>query len=288
MTEGSCLCGAVRFEVSGTPKWMAHCHCSMCRKHHGSLFVTTLGVDRKDFRWLAGRDALVGYRSSGAVTRGFCRHCGSALPDASTDTVVCPAGMFAGDVGAKPSAHIFVKSKSPMHEITDDLKQFDEYPPGYGTAVEGPSEAAPDDGTIRGSCLCGDVAFEIDSRVKHMINCHCSRCRRSRGAAHGTNVFAKTDLIRWTRGREQVTSYKVPDAKMFATAFCRRCGSLLPAPFERTGMSIVPVGVLDSVLHIRPCVHIYTGSKVPWFAISDPLPQFDAMPPKERLSEFFW
>jgi hypothetical protein len=288
MARGSCLCGKVQYEVSGKPKWMAHCHCSMCRKHHGSLFMTTLGVDPGNFRWLSGQDAIAHYRSSAAFTRPFCRHCGSALPEASADAVICPAGTLAGDVGAKPQVHIFAKSKSPMHAITDSLTQFDEYPPGYGTAVETKAEPAPDDGTIRGSCLCGDVAFEIDTRVKHMINCHCSRCRRSRGAAHGTNVFAKTDMIRWTRGREQVVDYKVPDAKMFATAFCRRCGSLLPAPFERTGMSLVPVGVLDSVLHLRPCVHIHVGSKAPWFDISDALPQFDEMPPKERLSEFFW
>ena len=289
MARGSCLCGKVQYEISGTPKWMANCHCSMCRKHHGSLFQTVIGVDPGNFRWLSGQDAIVHYRSSVAFARPFCRHCGSAVPDLANGTVTCPAGTFVGDVGAKPQAHIFVKSKSPMETITDSLPQFDEYPPGYGTAVETKGEAAPpDDGTIRGSCLCGDVAFEIDSRVKHMINCHCSRCRRSRGAAHGTNVFAKTDMIRWTRGREQVVDYKVPDAKMFATAFCRRCGSLLPAPFERTGMSLVPVGVLDSVLHLRPCVHIHAASKAPWFEITDELPQFDEMPPKERLGEFFW
>src|SRR5215510_1674886 len=64
MTTGACLCGAVRYEISGPYKWMTHCHCSMCRKHHGSLYGTTVGVDPKNFRWIAGEEAITVYRSS--------------------------------------------------------------------------------------------------------------------------------------------------------------------------------------------------------------------------------
>ena len=61
--RGACLCGAVSFEVAPPYHWLAHCHCSMCRKHHGTLFGTGLGVERGRFRWLTGHDDIVHYLS---------------------------------------------------------------------------------------------------------------------------------------------------------------------------------------------------------------------------------
>jgi hypothetical protein len=64
--SGACLCGAVTFEVAPPYRWFAHCHCSMCRKHHGTLFGTTVGVARTRFRWLShfrGRSAVAAARS---------------------------------------------------------------------------------------------------------------------------------------------------------------------------------------------------------------------------------
>ena len=82
-----------------------------------------------------GEDLLVRYQSSPGQTRAFCRVCGSSLPDpdpGATDFYL-PAGTLDGDPGARPAAHIFVGSKAPWCEITDELPQFDEYPPGFGT-----------------------------------------------------------------------------------------------------------------------------------------------------------
>ena len=287
MTLGACLCGAVRYEISGPYKWMTHCHCSMCRKHHGSLYGTTVGVDPQNFRWLAGEKAITHYRSSDAFERPFCSHCGSVVPDTISGTVIVPAGNLENDLDMKPRAHIFVGSRSPMGgPITDSLRRFDEYPPGYGNAVERPA-AVLQDGVVQGSCLCGQVAFEIDATPKKMVNCHCSRCRRSRGAAHGTNVFTRRDDLRWVRGAEHVRTYKVPDAMLFANTFCDTCGSKLPALMEKFGLYLVPVGVLDTTLDLTPGINIYVGSKAPWFDITDTLPQFEAMPPRERFAELF-
>jgi len=76
---GGCLCGAVRFSVSLPPKWVAHCHCSMCRRAHGAAFVTWVGNLRENFRLDAGAEVLATYRSSGAAARHFCSRCGSML-----------------------------------------------------------------------------------------------------------------------------------------------------------------------------------------------------------------
>jgi fructose-1,6-bisphosphatase/inositol monophosphatase family enzyme len=72
-TRGTCLCGAVSFVVEPPFHWLAHCHCSMCRKHHGTLFGTGLGVERSKFRWLSGADDIVHYRSTDSFERAFCR-----------------------------------------------------------------------------------------------------------------------------------------------------------------------------------------------------------------------
>ena len=290
MTTGSCLCGTVRFEITGPARWMTHCHCSMCRKHHGSLFGTTVGVDRANFRWLQGEEAIVRYRSSDAFQRPFCKHCGSKLPDVTGSIAICPAGLLADDLNEKPRAHIFVASKSPMCEIADDLRQFDEYPPGYGTAVAGPpSPAAATIGTaLHGSCLCGGVAFEIDEQPRNLVNCHCSRCRQSRSAAYGTNFFVRIDNLRWTRGKEKVRSYKVPGAQLFTTSFCSDCGSSLPAAFEPIKRYIVPAGVLDTPLTLKPGINIWMSSKAPWSDVRDDLPRFEEMPPIDRVKELMF
>jgi hypothetical protein len=78
--RGACLCGAVAFAIAPPYRWFAHCHCSMCRKHHGSLFNTSLGVTRGAFLWLRGDEGIVHYRATPAFERPFCGRCGSTVP----------------------------------------------------------------------------------------------------------------------------------------------------------------------------------------------------------------
>jgi hypothetical protein len=138
MVKGSCLCGGVRYEIDGEVGPMAHCYCSMCRKQHGAPFVTWVGVNASDFRWVKGEELIARYRSSPGLQRGFCRTCGSnlPLPDPAEQTFFLPAGTLDDDPRARPAAHIFVASKAPWVEINDDLPQFDEYPPGFGPDAE--------------------------------------------------------------------------------------------------------------------------------------------------------
>lgn len=62
----------------------------------------------------------------------------------------------------------------------------------------------------------------------------------------------------------------------------------MPSLFEAMGNYIVPVGTLDTTLDLKPGAHIYTTTKVAWLTINDELPQFDELPPRERLREFFF
>ncbi len=281
MTRGNCLCGAVRYEVEGPFTAMMNCHCSMCRKEHGTLFATFAIAPAAGFRWLAGEDQVARFQSSDHGVRGFCRVCGSAAPGVLPEMgiVFLPAGNLEGDPGIRPQRHIFAGSKAPWFRITDDLPQDEAYPPGVDAkGVERPT-VAPRAGFTDGSCLCGSVAFELTGAPVRAMNCHCSRCRLGRGAAHATNYFYKLDQFRWTRGEAEVTEYKVPDAKFHAVAFCSKCGSKVPRISAERGVVNVPAGSLDTDPGVQPSAHIFVADKAPWFRITDSLPQHAQMPP---------
>jgi len=282
MTEGHCLCGALHYQVDGPFVDMLHCHCSMCRKHHGTPFATWAAAPASGFRWVGDTSALASYQSSAKAHRDFCRICGSVAPMVLDEMgmVIVPAGNLEGDPGIRPTAHMFVGSKASWYTITDDLKQHLEYPPEFGMPATPRPAIALKSGVAQGSCLCGDVAYEITTPPLRMYYCHCSRCRRGRSAAHGSNVFYKAEGFRWTRGADHVQDYPLPGAQFFGTAFCRRCGSELPRVSVERNVASVPAGSLDSDPGITPAGHIYVGSKAPWFDITGDLPQFAEMPPR--------
>jgi hypothetical protein len=128
VAKGSCLCGTVQYELDGPFEVMSHCHCSMCRKHHGAAFATFVTVPLSGFRWMAGEDALSTYQSSAYGKRTFCSKCGSVMPVVEADTGIafCPAGNLDGELGIQPQSHRFVGSKASWHKITDNLPQHEE------------------------------------------------------------------------------------------------------------------------------------------------------------------
>lgn len=79
MYHGSCLCGAIHYELLSEPRAATHCHCRMCQKQHGAAFATYASVPRADLRYTSGEDKLATYNSSGTILRKFCSVCGSSL-----------------------------------------------------------------------------------------------------------------------------------------------------------------------------------------------------------------
>jgi hypothetical protein len=281
MVKGSCVCGTVRYEASGPFNMMMSCHCSMCRKHHGSPFATYVSGPIGNFRFLSGEDALLTYKSSEAGSRVSCGLCGSAAPITmpSHGIALLPAGPLEGDLGITPQAHIFVGSKAPWYTITDSLPQHEEYPPEYNIRGLERPKVTPRPGITEGSCLCGGVAYEIEGEPLFMQSCHCSRCRRARGAAHGTNIFFKSEGFRWLRGEELLREFKVPDAQFYTTSFCRTCGANMPRVSRERNFVVIPAGSLDTDPPMRSQRHIFTSYKAPWFEITDSAPQFPEGPP---------
>lgn len=140
MIEGSCLCGAVRYEVAAAAGPMGNCHCAMCRKTHGSAYSSILPARRDGFRWTAGEALLRGYESSPGKRRWFCSTCGSQLVstrDADAGTILLRAGCIDAGVDAGPVAHGWVGSKAPWWEIGDELPRFESGFPGSPPGADG-------------------------------------------------------------------------------------------------------------------------------------------------------
>jgi len=124
MVTGGCLCGAVRFELTLPSKWVAHCHCSMCRRAHGAPFVTWVGVERDRFRVVAGDADLARYRSSPPATRSFCGRCGSPLLFESErwpGEVHIARASIPGAIDREPVAHVFYSDRADWIAIHDEL-----------------------------------------------------------------------------------------------------------------------------------------------------------------------
>lgn len=282
MIPGSCLCGAVAFELEGPLDLMTHCHCGRCRKAHGTEFATYVGARPEGFRVTRGAEEIRRHASSPGHVRSFCGRCGSVVPGEPAPgeaRAFVPAGLLDADPGARPIAHIFAASRAPWVELDPSIPAFDAWPPGYEAAVvdpPDPGEAVP--GVLRGSCLCGGVRFHIEGTPQAMRHCHCSRCRKSRTAACATNLMVDADAVRMLSGEEGVGSYAVPGARFFRHVFCRTCGSPLPRIDRERGVAVVPAGALDDAPGLAPSAHIFVASGAPWYRIVDDLPQHAERP----------
>lgn len=280
--RGSCLCGDVAWTAEAPLDLMTHCHCSRCRKAHGSAFATFVACRDGALAFTRGRERIVDRASSATLSRPFCERCGTVVPTEEPweGQILFPAGPLDDDPGTRPVAHIFTASRAPWFQIRDALPRFDAYPPGIDVpAIPDPPRTRSPVGQIPGSCLCGGVAFVITGPPLRAYYCHCSRCRKARAAAHAANLFVAAEVVRFTRGSDLLASYKVPEARRFMQVFCRLCGSPMPRLDPERGLAVVPMGSLDDVPGIRPSRHIFVGSMAPWYTIADELPQDAENPP---------
>jgi ADP-ribosyl-[dinitrogen reductase] hydrolase len=130
--KGSCLCGAVRYEIDGLDSPIRHCHCQSCRKAQGASYNTSVHVARERFRWLEGEDKLTSYESSPGKFRRFCSICGSPLvaehPELHNVTV--RVATLDEDPGARPAEHIWLSHAAPWLEDSAHMARHEEWYPG--------------------------------------------------------------------------------------------------------------------------------------------------------------
>ena len=133
---------------------------------------------------------------------------------------------------------------------------------------------------VTGSCLCGNVSYQITNHLGIFQYCHCSRCRKFTGSANAANLFVRKADFQWLTGEDQVGVYYPPLTKYFATAFCKTCGSSLPWQSKGRDTMVIPAGTLDDDPGIKPVNNVFYASKAPWHVVASDLPTFDELPPR--------
>jgi hypothetical protein len=133
MNTGRCLCGTVRYEVTGAIGPIVFCHCSQCRRAQGSAFGTNAEVNAGDFAVVTGAASITEFESSPGKKRAFCGVCGSPLYSRRVDRpgiVRLRIGTLESPIANRPVAHIFASSKAEWDTIRDDLPQYEGAEPG--------------------------------------------------------------------------------------------------------------------------------------------------------------
>lgn len=129
--HGSCLCGAVTYEVELPFLRFAHCHCSRCRRATGSSHASNLYLAPEQFRWTSGQEPIKRYDlpSARSFSTTFCTACGAPLPHHTRNGVeiVVPAGSLDQEPELAPEAHIFFESRPGWSCLNRELPRFPEY-----------------------------------------------------------------------------------------------------------------------------------------------------------------
>jgi hypothetical protein len=127
--NGGCLCGAVRFQADGPPNWVAHCHCSSCRRATGAPMTTFAGFARERVTFVRGAPKT--FNSSPGVTRGFCGACGTPLSfqgERWPGELHLFVATFDDPAQLTPQAHVNIAQRVPWLEIHDDLPRYSNIP----------------------------------------------------------------------------------------------------------------------------------------------------------------
>ena len=131
MHRGSCLCGAVRFEIDSDLKAVVNCHCRFCRKAHGAPFTTVLFMPLSSLRVTAGAELVARYPIERLNSdRCFCARCGTRLFNQAPAVGMMSLIVATLDVDEvlRPVAHINTEAKCAWFHINDDLPQFASMP----------------------------------------------------------------------------------------------------------------------------------------------------------------
>ena len=128
MLAGKCECGAVHYRVADEFLYAANCHCSQCRASTGAAFKPFAGIEREKLEIADGADKLLIVGEEDA-NHTRCASCGSLLYSVVRDGryVHVALGSLVDAPAIRPTHHIFVGSKAPWFEITDDLPQYEEH-----------------------------------------------------------------------------------------------------------------------------------------------------------------
>jgi len=136
---------------------------------------------------------------------------------------------------------------------------------------------------ITGSCLCGQVAFEVTAAPLKFLYCHCRSCQKSSGSVHAANLAFPAGSVRWTQGEDRIELFvDTKENPGFPRRFCRACGSPVPKLSRNGQFWVVPSGLLDSDPSLRPQANIYWAEHAPWYVSADHLVKHEGPPAETR------
>ena len=135
---------------------------------------------------------------------------------------------------------------------------------------------------FKGSCLCGQIRYEIQGELGDFGYCHCRSCRKASGSAHGANASLLRNNFNLSDPHGSLREYESSSGKF--RAFCSNCGSPLYAYLNTTADLIrVRLGTLDTTFTKHAKAHTFVGDKAPWEDIRGDLPQFDEWASRDVL-----
>ena len=147
---GGCMCGAVRFETTGQPFSVAHCHCHSCRKHNGAPVATLAGYGKGQVEFSG--EGRCFYESSPGAIRAYCGKCGTPLTwegDGEDLGLIVELHLSTFDDPAKlvPTAHAFYPERIPWFDIADNLPRYEGFAELSSLLCHGPiGDGQPADG----------------------------------------------------------------------------------------------------------------------------------------------
>lgn len=131
--EGGCLCGKLRYAISGDPLATVACHCRDCQAQSGSAFGMTMVVKREHFEWLRGEPRTFAMKADSGTDKDclFCGDCGTRILNRLSRLPASfnlKPGTLDDTSWIEPIAHVWVSRKQPWVPIPDSMTRFDENP----------------------------------------------------------------------------------------------------------------------------------------------------------------
>ncbi|MCK0163299.1 GFA family protein [Marinobacter sp. S6332] len=115
---------------------------------------------------------------------------------------------------------------------------------------------------LKGSCLCGEISYEVDSVDMPIVHCHCKTCRKAHAAPFASTAGIKRENFRWLKGAGSMSTFESSSGKL--RHFCKHCGSHLVAERPVQPHVIIRVATLDDDPELRPEAHIWASHHEPW------------------------
>lgn len=124
---------------------------------------------------------------------------------------------------------------------------------------------------ITGSCLCGQVRYEVDGDLGGFVHCHCQTCRKAHGSAFSTVAAVPRTAFRWIAGEALLKAYESSPGKF--RSFCSVCGSHIVANRPAQPTILLRLGCLDTPAQGQPKCHIWRSDGASWYDPALSLPQ---------------